>query len=140
MYSDIADIIASGRGRIRTDLWQTQAGTARSFAPPKGFLWFLIGGIVTHVTGTNTIVWVRNSPDANPTIAIADAAQWSWYSMVASGDASGDFPLFRRTAENYVGADGQPIIITTQDRIWFTGAATSELRPVVLEVQLEWKK
>ena len=132
---DIIDVLKKHKGRIRTDLYVAAAGSARSLTPPKGTIWILIGGILGHITGTNTYFFVRSNPSPQVTLALADARAMSFFMFISDADATTIVPIFNNLAELYMPAF-QPVFITDQDRIWFSGAATAYMHPIVLEIVL----
>ena len=127
---DIVDVLRKKQGRIRTDIRLTNGQTIR---PPKGTIWFIIGGSIYHVTGTSDGWFVRSSVvTGSPSVAI-DVMIYN--SSIISAEATNIYQIFNNVAEPYQAAPF-PVVVQDEYVLYFLGSATAWFRPLVLEVKL----
>ena len=127
---DIVDILRKNQGRIRADIKLTNTQTIQ---PPKGTIWFIIGGCIYHVTGSGSGFNVRSEKvTGSPAVGIDVQIHKS---NIDSADATYIYPIFNNTAEPTQTA-WYPMIVTSDNIIAFLGAATAWFKPLILEVKL----
>jgi len=129
----MADLLCHGYiRRIRMRDGYTWADGRQS--PPKGKRWFILGGNVKHLMGTNTHLIVRI--DKIPVILatlLADSENMVFNTNIDDTEDSGVYPLFNGVAEAYQ-AQYRIVPVLSEWQIWFTGDATATCSLFILEV------
>jgi len=96
---------------------------------PEKFRRLILGGIIHHVTGTQS------------SFAITDTHKYDspgllYVTRISSPEASQDYPLYGKTAEPYQ-TDWTPFIIQPGWKLWFFGATgASYINLLVLEWEI----
>jgi len=104
-----------------------QLGNGGAVSPPSEKVWLLLSGVITHKTGTDTVVWAEvHKPYAQHAI---------FERVVPSATANGTFPLFSVKSEDK-NPQWTPVIIDENGRIRAAGDAAILVNFTVLEWSL----
>lgn len=94
------------------------------YYPPTGKNWMLLSGVIGHVTGTATNIWMSvHQPWAQHEI---------FFQSIPAATATGSYPLFRAKAEEQQ-ALWSPVIITDEGRLFVEGDAGCKVNINLIE-------
>lgn len=100
--------------------------------PMPGKMWLVLAGKINHVTGTPSLLTIRDK----------DGGTKDTLAMIAAGGASGSWPIYETdtdaNATGYTQVQWVPRFMSQGDNFYLSGGANASAEIQILEFDLAW--